>query len=150
MASVQISVSAPQSPASITSTEVEAPFAPRKPAPMRSRLGGISEDVPRVGVGVGLSQRPRRHAVNVCEIEKRRLQSELSCLTSEMTSLMHPFHQGDSLATTARHRVVELNISIAEKETQLKKVLERQANLRETVADARARAITNDLANLNL
>jgi hypothetical protein len=39
---------------------------------------------------------------------------------------------------------------ITEKETQLKKVLERQATLRETVADARSRAITNALSNLNL
>lgn len=96
MSSVQRSVSAPQSPTSITSTSVEAPSAPRKPAHMRSRLGGTTLDIPRVSAG--LPQRPRRHAVNGWEIEKRRLQSKLSCLTSEMTSLMHPFHQGDSLA----------------------------------------------------
>ena len=47
MSSVQRSVSAPQSPTSITSTSVEAPSAPRKPAHMRSRLGGTTLDIPR-------------------------------------------------------------------------------------------------------
>ncbi len=148
MSSVQRSVSAPQSPTSITSTLVEAPSAPRKPAHMRSRLGGTTLDIPRVSAG--LPQRPRRHAVNGLDIEIRTLLSEISCLTAERTSLIHPFHQDDSLTTTVCHRAVKLNSLITEKETQLKKVLERQATLRETVADARSRAITNALSNLNL